>query len=260
MFLMIFVSLIYLLYSNAVNLRRDKSMLYSRAVIIILLFSFYTGKILSMCLQESLGLFSGLFHVTPVINIFQIFIFLISAIILQLTGFYPRKILIENYTSFYYMFFAKLFHSKKITLNKMIELFTIIEYPLIILFINIGALILVSSCDIVSIFLSIELQSYGLYLLATLNRNSELSTFAGLIYFLLGGLSSCFIVLGTSLFYANSGLTNLDNYYVIISLSNIANDCVNNILEIYSPLYLNLSIFIMSVGFLFKISAAPFHF
>ena len=51
-----------------------------------------------------------------------------------------------------------------------------------------------STNDLVSIFLSIELQSYGLYLLSTIYRNSELATTGGLIYFLLGGLSSCFIV------------------------------------------------------------------
>jgi NADH:ubiquinone oxidoreductase subunit 2 (subunit N) len=102
--------------------------------------------------------------------------------------------------------------------------YRIIEYPLIILFIIIGGIFLVSASDIVSIFLSIELQSYGLYLLSTLYRNSELSTSAGLTYFLLGGLSSCFILLGTSLLYANSGTTNLDGYYVITGLSSIANE------------------------------------
>jgi NADH:ubiquinone oxidoreductase subunit 2 (subunit N) len=107
--------------------------------------------------------------------------------------------------------------------------FTIIEYPLIILFIVTGAIFLVSSSDLVSIFLSIELQSYGLYLLSTIYRNSELATSGGLTYFLLGGLSSCFILLGSSLFYANSGTTNLDGLYIITSLSEITNDN-NNIL------------------------------
>jgi NADH-ubiquinone oxidoreductase chain 2 len=112
----------------------------------------------------------------------------------------------------------------------MAEQFRIIEYPLILLFIITGGTLLVSTSDVVSIFLSIELQSYGLYLLATLYRNSELSTSAGLTYFLLGGLSSCFILLGTSLLYANSGTTNLDGFYVITSLSNIANEYKNDIL------------------------------
>ena len=145
-------------------------------------------------------------------------------------------------------------------ISKMGQQFKIIEYPLILLFIITGGLLLMSSSDIISIFLSIELQSYGLYLLATLYRNSELSTSAGLTYFLLGGLSSCFILLGTSLLYANSGTTSLDGYYVITGISNIAGEYTNGTTSLYNPLYLNISLLIMSVGFLFKISAAPFHF
>src|SRR5271154_470442 len=110
------------------------------------------------------------------------------------------------------------------------EQFKIIEYPLILLFIILGSTFLISSSDIVSIFLSLELQSYGLYLLCTLYRNSELATSAGLTYFLLGGLSSCFILLGTSLLYSNSGTTSLDGYYVIISMSDLANNLTNNVL------------------------------
>jgi NADH-ubiquinone oxidoreductase chain 2 len=97
----------------------------------------------------------------------------------------------------------------------------IIEYPLILLFVISGAVFLMSTNDLVSIFLSIELQSYGLYLLSTIYRNSELSTTGGLIYFLLGGLSSCFILLGTSLLYANSGTTSLDGLYVLNSISDV---------------------------------------
>ena len=73
------------------------------------------------------------------------------------------------------------------------EQFKIIEYYLIILFIITGSVFLISTSDLVSIFLSIELQSYGLYLLSTIYRDSEPATSGGLMYFLLGGLSSWFI-------------------------------------------------------------------
>src|SRR5271167_3467556 len=119
-----------------------------------------------------------------------------------------------------------LYYKTKI-INKMGEQFKIIEYPLILLFIITGAIFLMSTSDLVSIFLSIELQSYGLYLLSTLYRNSELATSGGLTYFLLGGLSSCFILLGSSLLYANSGTTNLDGIYIITSLSDLANNNIN---------------------------------
>lgn len=140
------------------------------------------------------------------------------------------------------------------------EQFKIIEYPLIILFIVTGALFLISTSDLVSIFLSIELQSYGLYLLSTIYRDSEPATSGGLMYFLLGGLSSCFILLSTALLYANSGTTNLDSLYILTSISFVSKDNLTSLLYWYESYYIHISLLFMSVGFLFKISAAPFHF
>jgi len=136
--------------------------------------------------------------------------------------------------------------------------FCLIKYPLIIFFILCGAVFLISTGDLISIFLSIELQSYGLYILSTLYRDSESATASGLTYFLLGGLSSCFILLGSALLYANSGTTSLDNLYIITSISEISD--LPLMMYWYQPYYLHLALIIMSVGFLFKVSAAPFHF
>jgi len=91
---MIIFSMLFLLLSNAVTLRRDKSILFSRVAIIVLLYS----SLIAMTslhftyLDRGIGLYGGLFHATSTTQVFHIFIFLISAIILQLTGFYPRKI------------------------------------------------------------------------------------------------------------------------------------------------------------------------
>lgn len=253
--------LLLLLLSNAVTFRREKSILYCRKTILILIScSLIALKNLDMpFLSEGLGLYGGLFHASAITQVFHIFIFLLSAIILQLTAFYPRKLWTKNYANIYVLLFSKIDYDTNL-INKMGQQFRIIEYSLVMLFIILGGTFLVSASDIVSIFLSIELQSYGLYLLCTLYRNSELSTSAGLVYFLLGGLSSCFILLGTSILYANSGTTSLDGYYVITGLSSIVNEYASNMFDYYKPLYLNLSLLIMSVGFLFKISAAPFHF
>lgn len=140
------------------------------------------------------------------------------------------------------------------------EQFKIIEYSLIILFIVTGSVFLISTSDLVSIFLSIELQSYGLYLLSTIYRDSEPATSGGLMYFLLGGLSSCFILLGTALLYANSGTTNLDSLYIITSISNASKDNLTTLVYWYKSYYIHISLLFMAVGFLFKVSAAPFHF
>jgi len=256
---MLIYSILFILLSNAVTLRRDKSILFSRITISVLIYSIILAisSLYITYLDRGIGLYSGLFHVTSITQIFHIFIFIISAFILQLTGFYPRKVWLSKYSSIRKLLFKELILYKTNFLNKKGEQFKIIEYPLIILFIITGSVFLISSSDLVSIFLSIELQSYGLYLLCTLYRNSEFATSGGLTYFLLGGLSSCFILLGTSLLYANSGSTNLDGLYIITSLSDIAD---NNAFYWYKPHYINISFLILSVGFLFKISAAPFHF
>jgi NADH-ubiquinone oxidoreductase chain 2 len=259
---MIIFSILFLLLSNAVTLRRDKSILFSRVAIIVLLYSslIALATLYFAYLDRGIGLYGGLFHATSTTHVFHIFIFLISAVILQLTGFYPRKVWVTNYSSISKLFLYNFMYYRTKIVDKMGEQFKIIEYPLILLFIITGAVFLVSTSDLVSIFLSIELQSYGLYLLSTLYRNSELATSGGLTYFLLGGLSSCFILLGTSLLYANSGTTNLDGVYIITSLSDIGSDNTSNILYWYKSYYINFSLLILSVGFLFKVSAAPFHF
>jgi NADH-ubiquinone oxidoreductase chain 2 len=138
----------------------------------------------------------------------------------------------------------------------------IIEYPLMILFCIMGGVFLISSSDLISIFLSIELQSYALYLICSIYRNSENSVSAGLTYFLLGGLSSCIILLGQSLLYIQTGTTNMENIYII---KNIYESLDKEILLNYSSIIYNLnsiqySFIIFSIGLLFKISSAPFHF
>ena len=259
---MLFISLILLLLSNSITLRRDKSILYSRATITILLISAFTtyDNLYFLFLNKGTGIFGGLFHATSTTGVFHIFIFLITSVILLLTSFYPRKVWLKEYSSMDKLLFTKLIYYQTIILNKMGEQYKIIEYPLIILFVVTGAIFLISTSDLVSIFLSIELQSYGLYLLSTIYRDSEPATSGGLMYFLLGGLSSCFILLSTSLLYANSGTTNLDSLYIITSISNVSKDNLTSLLYWYKSYYIHISLLFMSVGFLFKVSAAPFHF
>jgi len=211
---MLTVSILSILLSTAVNTRRDLSILYNRIAILVLIYCILNDMSSLAVITKEIGLHGGLLLVTNITQIFHIFVFIVSIFILVLTSFHPRKLLIkpvnvsENFVSD--------------IINKMGEHLRIVEYPLIILFIIMGAVFLMSTNDLVSIFLAIELQSYGLYILSTIYRNSELSTTGGLIYFLLGGLSSCFILLGTALIYANSGSTNLDSLSIITSISDVS--------------------------------------
>jgi hypothetical protein len=153
------------------------------------------------------------------------------------------------------------------------------DYSLICLFSILGSSFLISSGDLLSMYLSIELQSFGLYILATIYRESGSATNAGLKYFLLGGLSSCLILLGTGLIYAVTGLTDLNSIYSIVSvlssmpsdhlISNSENSSVvsSSLDSLYGSyaltenfnLGLSLGFIFIIVGFLFKIAAAPFH-
>ena len=55
--------------------------------------------------------------------------------------------------------------------------------------------------------------------------------------------------------------TNLEGLYVITNICESSDyNSYINVIYIYKPYYINFSLIIMSVGFLFKVSAAPFHF
>jgi NADH-ubiquinone oxidoreductase chain 2 len=247
--------------SNAVTLRRDTSILFNRIVIkgLILSCILALSSLFVNSLDKGIGLYGGLFHISSFTQSFHIFIILISAIILNLTAFYPRKVYVKEHSSLFDLLLNRFEYNVSKISNKMGEQFRIIEYPLIIVFIITGGIFLISTSDFISLFLSIELQSYGLYILCTLYRDSELATSGGLTYFLLGGLSSCFILLGASLIYASSGTTNLEAFYVISSITEIL-DLHNGLVFGYNSYYIHLSLLVLSVGFLFKVSAAPFHF
>lgn len=91
---MLLNSLIILLLSNSITLRRDKSILYSRATITILLIASLIGydSLFFVFLNQGIGIYGGLFHSTSTTNVFHIFILLVSSVILLLTAFYPRKV------------------------------------------------------------------------------------------------------------------------------------------------------------------------
>jgi len=90
----VLTSLILQLSSNAVSLKRDLSILFSRTTIFIFLYSnflIYRNSDLNF-LNKGIGLYGGLFHVTSNTQIFHSFILLLSSIVLSLTAFYPRSI------------------------------------------------------------------------------------------------------------------------------------------------------------------------
>lgn len=199
------------------------------------------------------GVFNGLWQINLLNKTFDTFIYFIALLILSFS---------EMKTFNQYIKTTKLFQKengmKTALADKEHNVFTEIsnkkmndlksnpsEYSLFILLNCLGMISLISSFDLISFFLAIELQSFSLYIISTIYKNSESSTSAGLKYFLLGALSSGFILLGSSLLYGMTGITNFDSFSML-QLTSESNQ-------------IEIPLLILLTGLLFKISAAPFH-
>lgn len=145
------------------------------------------------------------------------------------------------------------------------------EYMVLILFSTLSMLLVISSFDLISMYLAIELQSFSFYVLAAFQRNNEFSTEAGLKYFILGALASGLLLFGESLIYGFTGLTNFEEltklFAVVPETTHIMSFTSNSVvveqgLSILNLTYieiLSIGLFFIIIAFLFKISAVPFH-
>lgn len=303
---MIFISILTLIVAKALPLlnKQISSIHFTRIASIIFI---YTGAITLNCLYiqsigSGIGIYSGLFHITQISQLIEIFLFLIGGLILIGWGLpqphtnmailssgdgsqtlegesaaqasdYNSPILknqaqlkselleqnsleVESYKLVSSSKSNTALSSASLSIGvgggpeSRVESYST-DYSIIVLFSILGSSLLISSFDLISLYLSIELQSFGLYVLSTLYRDSESSTSAGLKYFLLGGLSSCLILLGSGLIYSYTGLTNFESLYLLNSISDIDQQYVFQ--------GLSLGLIIIFVGFLFKIAAAPLH-
>jgi len=67
------------------------------------------------------------------------------------------------------------------------------------------------SADLISLYASLELQSFSVVVLCSLNYGSAYAIEAGMKYFLLSAFSSCLLLLGIGLIYWQTGLTRLSS-------------------------------------------------
>nr|QJH88498.1 Nad2 [Pterocladiophila hemisphaerica] len=123
----------------------------------------------------------------------------------------------------------------------------IFEIWILILFSTTAFLFVIQSCDLLSLYLSIEYQSLILYILASSKRNSEFVIEAGLKYFILGAFASTFFLFGCSLIYGQTGLTNLLNLKSFF------------LLEYSNNYQINTGFILLISALFFKVGAAPFH-
>ena len=275
----------YALPSYSIQLKAD---FFTRITAISLIYSgvlaFNTFYI--QLIGSGIGIYSGLFNVTNASVLFDTVIYLTAAFILIS---FPRSEESSNYnlsnkrgTTNSEVYSKEINSEVQVSANSSLvfdqskhssKLHTGVEqkegiykytreYSIIILFSLLGGSLLVSCSDLISMYLSIELQSFGVYILATLYRDSESATNAGLKYFILGALSSCFILLGAALIYSYSGLTNFESIYTLISVACSATESISTIESVntFSALSsINIGLILILGGFLFKIAAAPLH-
>ena len=121
------------------------------------------------------------------------------------------------------------------------------EIPTLLLFSTLGMMLMISSKNLMMMYLAIELQSLSLYVVASIKRNSLESAESGVKYFILGALSSGILLYGFSLVYGFTGQTSFDGIY--ISLSQLDK----------LPIGLVFGLVFILVGLAFKVSAVPFH-
>lgn len=127
------------------------------------------------------------------------------------------------------------------------------EINILILIALLGLMVLISSNHLITLYLAVEVQSLSFYILTATKKKSVLSVEAGLKYFILGSIASCFILYGSSVIYVITGSLNFSNIFLIVSNVNF----LENIDLLISLSYGLIFIF---VGLLFKIGASPFHF
>lgn len=121
------------------------------------------------------------------------------------------------------------------------------ELPVLIILAVLGMNLMLSANHLISFYVSIELQSLALYVLAAFYRDNLRSTEAGLKYFALGALSSGLLLYGSSLLY---GFTGSASFTAISQYMAMQQEL---------PVGVVVALVFMLCGMVFKISAVPFH-
>jgi NADH-quinone oxidoreductase subunit N len=182
--------------------------------------------------------------------------------------FFTLLLIVNNPISESFLFFGLLSYSYSIYVAKIFfisfiffifsigysyfekQRFNSFEFFVLFIFSVLGLLLLVQANDTLAFYLALEFQSLCFYALASFKRDSSFSVEAGLKYFILGAFSSGVFLFGCSLLYGITGSTNFGVYSLLFALD--FNEHVSAITV--------LGFLFVLVGFLFKITAAPFHF
>ena len=119
------------------------------------------------------------------------------------------------------------------------------EYPVLMLFSAVGAGMMVSATDLMTLYIGLEMSSLSSYIFASFLKGDWRSNEAGLKYFILGALASGIILYGMSLVYGFAGTTDYTGIRVAFEAS--------------FPTGALFGMVFVLAGLAFKIAAVPFH-
>jgi NADH-quinone oxidoreductase subunit N len=128
------------------------------------------------------------------------------------------------------------------------------EYYALLVWAGVGMMLLIASEELLTLFLTLELMTLCLYLLAALEKDRRRSPEAGLKYFVYGSVSSALFLFGLSLLYGLTGSTQLDAIRLALSTRGGVEHP-----GLAGNLAAGASVLLMLVGFGFKVAAVPFH-
>jgi NADH-quinone oxidoreductase subunit N len=204
--LSIFVTLLIgVFFKNSYNLITNITYVIIVSLLLIIFNSF----------NESGNLFSNSFTTNSFTNFFKILILLGTIFVMFITQNFIKEMKINYF-----------------------------EYPLLLLFSVLGMFFMISSNDLMSFYLGLELQSLALYILASFDRDNLKSNESGIKYFILSALSSGLLLYGCSLLYGFTGSTNFEEINLKMEFENTG---------------ATFAMVFILVGLAFKVSAVPFH-
>jgi NADH-quinone oxidoreductase subunit N len=121
------------------------------------------------------------------------------------------------------------------------------EFYLFLTTCTLGMMMLVSSVELLTIYVSLELSSYSLYILVPLRKGDGIDVEAGIKYLFIGAVSSGFMLFGLSYIFGAVHSTYLAD--IMQAMPQL----------LHSPIGL-VGLVLAMAGFFFKLSAFPFHF
>jgi NADH-quinone oxidoreductase subunit N len=121
------------------------------------------------------------------------------------------------------------------------------EYYATLLFSTLGAMTVVLSTDLITLFIGIELMTIPVYVLAGIQRRDPYANEAALKYFLLGAFSSALLVYGFAWLFGITGSTRFVEITAALTSTGLAN----------GPTIIALAL--ITVGLAFKAAIVPFH-